>query len=48
MLARKGYPAGIAYRVVRDALDNAGQESPADELGDCEIFGTEFADGERG
>ena len=30
MLARKGYPAGIAYRVVREALENADQESPAD------------------
>jgi regulatory protein len=48
MLARKGYPAGIAYRVVREALDNAGQESPADGLGDCEVFGAEFADGEPG
>ncbi len=26
MLARKGYPAGIAYRVVREALERAGQD----------------------
>ncbi len=24
MLARKGYPAGLAYRVVRDALESEG------------------------
>ncbi len=29
MLARKGYPAGLAYRVVREALERAGQEPPA-------------------
>ena len=27
MLARKGYPYGLAYRVVREALDQAGQEA---------------------
>jgi regulatory protein len=48
MLARKGYPAGIAYRVVREALENAGQESPEDGLGDHEVFGAESADGEPG
>ena len=32
MLARKGYGAGIAYRVVRDAIAAHGAE--ADELGD--------------
>ncbi len=26
MLARKGYPAGLAYSVVREALDRAGQD----------------------
>lgn len=26
MLARKGYPPGIAYRVVREALEQAGQD----------------------
>ena len=27
MLARKGYPAGLAFRVVRDALENEGQDT---------------------
>jgi regulatory protein len=27
MLARKGYPEGLAYRVVRDELKNAGDET---------------------
>jgi regulatory protein len=27
MLARKGYPPGIAYRVVREALEQAGQDN---------------------
>jgi regulatory protein len=35
MLARKGYGAGIAYRVVKEALAERGAE--ADELGDGEI-----------
>jgi regulatory protein len=35
MLARKGYGAGIAYRVVKEALAERGAES--DELGDAEI-----------
>jgi regulatory protein len=34
MLARKGYGAGVAYRVVREALAERGAE--ADELGDGE------------
>jgi regulatory protein len=35
MLARKGYGAGIAYRVVKEALAERGAE--ADELGDAEV-----------
>jgi hypothetical protein len=27
MLARKGYPAGLAFRVVRDALAEEGEEA---------------------
>ena len=34
MLARKGYGAGTAYRVVREALAERGAE--ADELGEGE------------
>ena len=29
MLARKGYPAGLAYRVVREALEQEGGDEPA-------------------
>jgi regulatory protein len=35
MLARKGYGAGVAYRVVKEALADRGAE--ADELGDGQI-----------
>jgi regulatory protein len=35
MLARKGYGAGVAYRVVKEALAERGAE--ADELGDGEV-----------
>jgi regulatory protein len=31
MLARKGYPAGLAFRVIREALEAEGEEAP-DEL----------------
>ena len=36
MLARKGYPAGLAYRVVREALDQEGIDLAASgiDLGD--------------
>jgi len=33
MLARKGYPAGLAFRVIREALEAEGEEDPA-VLGD--------------
>jgi regulatory protein len=34
MLARKGYPAGMAYRVVREALAADGMDTPALALDD--------------
>ena len=46
MLARKGYPAGLAYRVVREALEQEGQDQAAGL--DDDIFEAEFADGEQG
>jgi regulatory protein len=45
MLARKGYPAGLAYRVVRDALERAGGDAAAGFDGDG-LFEPELADGE--
>ena len=45
MLARKGYPAGLAYRVVREALEQEGQDQAAGI--DDEVFEAEFADGEQ-
>jgi regulatory protein len=36
MLARKGYGAGVAYRVVKEALAERGAD--ADELGDAEVL----------
>jgi regulatory protein len=46
MLARKGYPAGLAYRVVREALEQEGQDQATGF--DDEAFEAEFADGEQG
>ena len=46
MLARKGYPPGLAYRVVREALEQEGQDQAAG-IAD-EVFEAEFADGEQG
>jgi regulatory protein len=35
MLARKGYPAGVAFRVVREELDAAGlEDSESDGFGE--------------
>lgn len=34
MLARKGYPAGLAFAVVRDELEHAGLDEPEGELPD--------------
>jgi hypothetical protein len=33
MLARKGYPAGLAFQVVREALEKDGQRGPDAEFG---------------
>ena len=44
MLARKGYPPGLAYRVVREVLEQDGQDQAAGI--DDEVFETEFADRE--
>ena len=44
MLARKGYPPGLAYRVVRESLEQEGQDQAAGI--DDEVFEAEFADGE--
>lgn len=44
MLARKGYPSGLAYRVVREALERAGQESAG--AFDGEMFEEECETGE--
>ena len=39
MLARRGYPPGVAYRAVREALADAGQHAPAedDALADADM-----------
>jgi regulatory protein len=43
LLARKGYPPGLAYRVVREALEQAGQDDSAlaglDEDDELELAG---------
>ena len=44
MLARKGYSAGLAYSVVKEAVERAGQD-PAG-LGDDDVFGYEFGEDE--
>jgi regulatory protein len=41
MLARKGYPSGLAYRVVREALEQAGREALAASLVGGEEIGAE-------
>jgi regulatory protein len=48
MLARKGYPAGVAYRVVREALDQERQSQPdrgssAGDVDEDEFVNAEFA-----
>jgi regulatory protein len=40
MLARKGYPAGLAYQVVREALEEAGQDAAVAGLEDEELLGS--------
>lgn len=39
MLARKGYPADLAYRVVREALEEDGQQGIDRMLGSCDAAG---------
>ena len=48
MLARKGYPAGLAYRVVREALDQDRQNRAGDDLGAGDLDEDEFVNGEPG
>lgn len=47
MLARKGYPAGLAYRVVREVLQEAGQGQVADGVDEDEFLNAELASGEQ-
>ena len=46
MLARKGYPAGLAYRVVRDALDTERQSPHSDGLDTAAVDEDEFINAE--
>jgi hypothetical protein len=39
MLARKGYPAGVAFRVVREELEEAGRD--ADQAIDEDLDGVD-------
>lgn len=43
MLARKGYSPGLAYRVVREVLDQAGQDSAGEGLDQDELIDAELA-----
>jgi regulatory protein len=47
MLARKGYPAGLSYRVVREALDR-DRQSLADGADGAELDEDEFINAELG
>lgn len=46
MLARKGYPAGLAYRVVREALDEERQGRGRDGLDAAAVDEDEFINAE--
>jgi regulatory protein len=46
MLARKGYPAGLAYRIVREALDQDRQSHPDDGSGAGDVDEDEFINAE--
>lgn len=48
MLARKGYPASLAYQVVRDVLAEAGQREAADGVDEDEFINAELASGDPG
>jgi len=43
MLARKGYSPGLAYRVVREVVDQAGQDSAGEGLDEDELIDAELA-----
>ena len=49
MLARKGYPAGLAFQVVREALEEERQHGPDTEFGQDapsdldNVFGADIA-----
>lgn len=47
MLARKGYSAGLAYSVVREALERAGQGSLTLGPDEADEFGLESAEGDE-
>ena len=47
MLARKGYPAGMVYQVVRDALAQEGERDVGDGLEDELLAAAAEADAER-
>lgn len=46
MLARKGYPAGLAFRVVREALDEEGRRQAGTEMGAAGVDEDEFINAE--
>ncbi len=46
MLARKGYPAGLAYRVVRDALEQDSENRAGDGLDAADLDEDEFVNAE--
>jgi hypothetical protein len=46
MLARKGYPAGLAYRVVREALEQDSQGRAGDSLDAAAVDEDEFVNAE--
>jgi regulatory protein len=46
MLARKGYPPGMAYRVVREALEQADQDQAGEGLDEDEFIDAELSAGE--
>jgi regulatory protein len=48
MLARKGYPPGLAYRVVREALEQAGQDHDREGHAGEGLDQDEFIDAELG
>jgi regulatory protein len=48
VLARKGYPAGLAYQVVREALDQDRQNRAGDGLAAGDLDEDEFINAEPG